>query len=83
MDFIPFDGYQLVFSRFGSHNHLGDFLVLPMLISLYFLFKKGQKKYLLPLVLFSFLYIFILKKCISEFHFYGFCFFDTVVSDRR
>lgn len=58
MDFIPFDGYQLVFSRFGSHNHLGDFLVLPMFISLYFLFKKGQKKYLLPLVLFFPFFIF-------------------------
>lgn len=50
--FIPFDGYQLVFSRFGSHNHLGDFLVLPIMISLYYLFKKRDIKYLPALLLF-------------------------------
>lgn len=32
---IPMDGYQIVFSRFGSHNHLGDFLVVPLLLSFY------------------------------------------------
>lgn len=55
---IPFDGYQLVFSRFGSHNHLGDFLVLPMLISLYYLFKKRELKYLPVLLLFFLFFIF-------------------------
>ena len=32
---IPDHGYQLVFPKFGSHNHLGDFLVLPLTILLY------------------------------------------------
>lgn len=30
---IPSHGYQFIFSNFGSHNHLGDFLVLPLTLS--------------------------------------------------
>lgn len=43
---IPKDGYQLVFSRFGSHNHLGDFLVLPMLVCLYSVVKDNKWRYI-------------------------------------
>lgn len=37
---IPSSGYQFVFSKFGSHNHLGDFLVLPTIICLYNIFFR-------------------------------------------
>ncbi len=38
--FIPSSGYNLVYPTNSAHNHLGDFLVLPLIISLYFLFRK-------------------------------------------
>lgn len=38
--FTPLNGYQFVFSRFSSHNHLGDFLVLPIIICIYYLYKR-------------------------------------------
>ncbi|HVZ11825.1 MAG TPA: O-antigen ligase family protein [Patescibacteria group bacterium] len=38
----PLTGYQFVFSRFGSHNHLGDFLLLPLITLLYFLTSKKK-----------------------------------------
>lgn len=41
---IPKNGYQLVFSKFGSHNHLGDYLVLPLLICLYQIINAKKKK---------------------------------------
>lgn len=50
---IPDNGYQFVYSRFGSHNHLGDFLVLGVLISLYKSIYEKNKLYLGYLVLFS------------------------------
>ena len=31
----PTTGYQFVFSRIGSHNHIGDFLVLSTIICVY------------------------------------------------
>ncbi len=37
---IPKTGYQFVSSRYGSHNHLGDFLVLPLIACFYFLLNK-------------------------------------------
>lgn len=49
---IPGDGYQLVFSKFGSHNHLGDFLVLPMLVCLYAVTKENKRLYTLPFLFF-------------------------------
>lgn len=55
---IPGNGYQFVFSNFGSHNHLGDFLVLGIMVSLYELIFSGRKKYVLPVLLFSF-FVFI------------------------
>lgn len=36
---IPTHGYQFIYSRFNSHNHLGDFLMLPLVVSFYQLFK--------------------------------------------
>jgi len=36
----PTTGYQFVFSRIGSHNHIGDFLVLPTIICIYYLYKQ-------------------------------------------
>jgi O-antigen ligase len=33
----PSNGYQLIFSRFGSHNHLGDWLLLPLISVAYLL----------------------------------------------
>ena len=42
--FIPETGYQFVFSRFVSHNHLGDFLVLPIVLLVYNIYKKRNLK---------------------------------------
>ena len=39
---VPEFGYQFVFSRFGSHNHLGDFLIMPILMILYAV-TEGKK----------------------------------------
>jgi len=66
--FIPQNGYQFVYSRFLSHNHIGDFLVLSIIFCTYYLYKRKQYSstinyqllaiiYLLfsiPLVLFSY-----------------------------
>ncbi len=58
---IPETGYQFVFSRFGSHNHLGDFLILPVCMSLHYLFNKKHIRFsffsflfFLPFLIFSF-----------------------------
>ena len=40
----PPNGYQFVFSKFGSHNHLGDFLILPLTICFYNLLTKSKSK---------------------------------------
>ena len=45
---IPEHGYQFVFPKFGLHNHLGDFLILPLTICSYYL-VKGKSK-LLPIL---------------------------------
>ncbi|MDO8269570.1 MAG: O-antigen ligase family protein [Candidatus Levybacteria bacterium] len=42
--FIPENGYQFVFSRFASHNHLGDFLALPIIICIYYLYNRTGKQ---------------------------------------
>ena len=66
--FTPEHGYQFVYSRFTAHNHLGDFLSLPIILCSYYLYKRKQYSltisyqllaiiYLLfsiPLVLFSY-----------------------------
>lgn len=52
---LPSNGYQFVYSKFGSHNHLGDFLVLSIIICAVNIFKKGKKRYffiLIPSIIF-------------------------------
>ncbi len=47
-DLIPQVGYQLVYPYTFIHNHLGDFLLLPIIICGYFILKK---KYMLNSIL--------------------------------
>ncbi len=44
--FYPDNGYQLVYSYTLSHNHLGDFLLLPLTICIYYFLniKSGPQK---------------------------------------
>lgn len=57
---IPVSGYQLIYPSFASHNHLGDFLVLSLLLSIFHLIKTKNMKYMvlalfyLPFILLSF-----------------------------
>lgn len=51
---LPGHGYQFVFSRFGSHNHLGDFLLLPITILLFYLLKARNKLLSILALLFFF-----------------------------
>lgn len=55
---ISFSGYQFIYSAFGSHNHLGDFLVLAIITAYYFLIKEDKKKYILYIFFFLFFLIF-------------------------
>lgn len=48
----PTHGYQLVFAKFGSHNHLGDFLVLAITILIFELISTRLKIKSLLLLLF-------------------------------
>ncbi|HVT01087.1 MAG TPA: O-antigen ligase family protein [Patescibacteria group bacterium] len=43
---VPQSGYQLVFPSFGSHNHLGDFLLISLVTCFYFLITKGGPRIL-------------------------------------
>lgn len=59
--FIPVNGYEFVFAKFGIHNHLGDFLVLPMLVCVYGLTSHKHPKlsvasfvFFLPFFLYSY-----------------------------
>lgn len=56
--FIPVSGYQFVHSTFLSHNHLGDFLVLPLLSSFYFLTKKIRLSTTLLILLLGIFFVF-------------------------
>ncbi len=47
---LPSHGYQLVYSRFNSHNHLGDFLILPITVCFYYLLTKNKTKAYLPIL---------------------------------
>lgn len=38
--YTPQNGYQLVYSGILSHNHLGDFLVLPSILCIYYLYNR-------------------------------------------
>ncbi len=40
----PTNGYQLIFSFFGFHNHLGDFLLLPLSACFYLIMNKQSIK---------------------------------------
>lgn len=42
-------GYQFVYSKFRSHNNLGNFLILPLIGCMYYLFHHKSKKVLLLL----------------------------------
>src|SRR3989344_1613138 len=44
--FTPQNGYQLAFASFRGHNHLGDFLILPLIICLHTLLTKKLSKLL-------------------------------------
>lgn len=54
------DGYQLIFSRFGSHNHLGDYLALTIIYCLFSFIKSKRRQFLwltlffLPFFVFSY-----------------------------
>ena len=57
----PLSGYQFIFPTFTSHNHLGDFLALPITICIYYLFNRRHIlrsclfiAYSLPFVFFSY-----------------------------
>lgn len=59
--FIPVNGYQFVYASFSSHNHLGDFLLLPIIYCLYSLYSGKALKFalvsliiILPFFLISF-----------------------------
>ena len=52
---LPVHGYQLVFSRFGSHNHLGDFLILALTACFYYILQS--KKHLIFPVLLIFFFL--------------------------
>lgn len=55
---IPHHGYQFVFSKFGSHNHLGDFLVLPSIICLYYLYNRKHLLLAISYQLLAIIFIF-------------------------
>lgn len=55
---LPQTGYQLVYSTYSSHNHLGDFLVLPLIVSLYLLIKRVRIHVLLAVAFFLIFFIF-------------------------
>ncbi len=55
---LPANGYQFVFSKFGSHNHLGDFLVLPSIICLYYLYNRKYVLLAISYQLFAIIFIF-------------------------
>ncbi len=42
--FIPSSGYQFVYSTYSSHNHLGDFLILPLISCFYILLTNKMTK---------------------------------------
>ena len=51
---IPVSAYQFIYSSFGTHNHVGDFLLLPLVASFYGLFYKKYTLYSLIFIFFSF-----------------------------
>lgn len=57
---IPDSGYQLVFAKFGLHNHMGDFIAVMLPVFTFYYLSTSQKKYLLlellliPFILYSY-----------------------------
>lgn len=54
---LPENGYQYVYSKFGSHNHLGDFLVI-FFFALCFYIQKYKNSFLYLLALIFIIFIF-------------------------
>lgn len=59
--FYPGNGAQYVYARYGLHNSRGDVLIIPMVISFYFMFKKKyilfnilSVMFFLPFILYSY-----------------------------
>lgn len=52
LNIAPNTGLQFVYSKFGSHNHLGDFLVLSIILAFYYLVMEKRKIYYAYLALF-------------------------------
>lgn len=50
--FVPRSGYQFVYSSFGSHNHLGDFLMMVLLYNVYIFFVQKKSIYLFLILFF-------------------------------
>lgn len=55
---IPLTGAQFIFPRSYSHNHLGDLLVLPTIISIYYLYARRKIWPAICCILFTFPFIF-------------------------
>lgn len=51
INFIPGNGYQFVYSKFGSHNHLGDFLVLVVIYALFYFLRTNKSNFFLLLLI--------------------------------
>lgn len=58
---LPSSGYNLVFPSFPPHNHLGDYLAIPIIIAIYYIFHNKHLRYLwlmlmisIPFFLFSY-----------------------------
>lgn len=49
---LPESGYQFIYSKFGSHNHLGDFLALTLLLNLYMFITTKKSLYILLCIFF-------------------------------
>ncbi|HVZ66869.1 MAG TPA: O-antigen ligase family protein [Patescibacteria group bacterium] len=71
---LPSSGYQLIYPTFGSHNHLGDFLLLSLVACFYFLFTKSFSKHsqnykqvIICLLIFFFLPYFIFSYSRSSY----------------
>lgn len=56
----PLTGFQFVFSQYQTHNHLGDFLILPVIMALFYLYKRKSINSMLgalilvPFIIFSY-----------------------------
>lgn len=65
--FIPETGYQFVFPKFLSHNHLADFLLLPLVACFYYLLSKRTKIYNLQSIIYNLLILFFVPYFIFSY----------------